>query len=179
MVPLINLIRKRVRMIISLRKGMAVSAQPWRSSGKRCSALRAEKLTFSLILALAAFYVLTACDMHSTELRMLLEHPASNLTLKTGHEIARTIRDKDKVFGKPVYPKVRISYEPTNHHSRSDVYAEILENLENVGAARKPYNVPSEGGYHGSIATSSAEYDVLVTYSSSESNTVILILTQY
>jgi hypothetical protein len=87
-------------------------------------------IVFIPLLASSLLLFLNGCGIiKSAELRAL-ENAASVLQLTTGREVERRIQDKGTALGKPVYAEILIVYEPINHHTRKEIYDEIVAILK-------------------------------------------------
>ncbi len=83
-----------------------------------------------IVLTLGVLLFLSGCRIiKSAELRAL-EDAASILQLTTGQEVRMRIQDKGTALGKPIYAETLIVYEPINHHTKQDVYDEIVAFLK-------------------------------------------------
>ena len=81
--------------------------------------------TYKRYIAIAFGVLLFLSGCQSAELEAL-GNSVSLIQLQTGREVSRWHQDKDVVFGKPIYAKVRIEYEPINYYTKEDVYDEIV-----------------------------------------------------
>ena len=92
--------------------------------------MRQKKIRFVFVIGLMLIiflFFLSGCK--SVELQAI-EDSASVLQITTGREVSRSLQDKGKALGKPVYAKIIIEYEPINNHTRKEVYEEIVAILE-------------------------------------------------
>ena len=105
----------------------------------------------SFILAFGALVILSGCEIKSKELKAMLENPVANMQLITAQEVERSYKDKDVTFGKPIYARVKIEYEPIGNHTKEDVYNEIVKKIESSGWSRDAYNVGHSGYYSASL----------------------------
>ena len=86
------------------------------------------RFIFGLVTVIFLMLFLSGCK--SAELKAM-EDATSVLQLTKGQEVERYITDKHRGFTGPVYPEVLIVYEPLNNYTQEEIYAEIVEILEN------------------------------------------------
>jgi hypothetical protein len=75
------------------------------------------------------------CKAESVELRAMSDASVVTAHLVTGTEISRRAQDRETkpLLGKPKQPELRIEYEPTNNHTKEDVFVEIVEIFKKDG----------------------------------------------
>ena len=79
--------------------------------------------------------VLTAGDLPSRGLRVLLATPLANIALSTAKEIERSFSDvsRSPIMAKPKYAELRIKYEPIPPYTKPQVHAELVRIIEEYG----------------------------------------------
>lgn len=103
---------------------------------------------FILPLTFCLLFLLSGCK--SAQLQAL-ENSASVVQLTTGREVSRTPRDKDWGFSGPIYPEIVILYEPTNTHTKEDVFDETVTILKKNGWQGNAMDAIVPGSFSGSL----------------------------
>jgi hypothetical protein len=84
---------------------------------------------YMIALTLSFLLFLSGCETKSAQLKAL-ESSASIIQLATGHEVNRSLRDKEAGLTGPVYAEIRIEFEPNDNYTKEAVYKEIVNILE-------------------------------------------------
>ena len=126
------------------------------------------------ILALAFGVLLFLSGCKSAELKAM-EDSASVIQLTTGHEVARSLREKDWGFTGPIYPQVIIVYEPINNYTKKEVYDEIVTILEKNNWERYEWSTTPDS-FSGSLRQDQFEISIGVTISLNKNHVVIALI---
>jgi hypothetical protein len=90
------------------------------------------EMSAGVIITLEGNFVVVNANIwpSSAELQTL-EKAVSILQITTGREVDRYVTDKGGISpALPVFPEISISFEPSNEHTKEDVYNEIIAILE-------------------------------------------------
>ncbi len=131
---------------------------------------------FVIALAFGILIFLSGCNTRSDELNAILKSSVATTQLTTGREVSRRQQDRGSTLGKPVYPELMLEYEPINNHTKQEVFAEIIANLERDNWKREESSVPQPDFLRATLPQGNFSL-VAAAYIDPERNTVRVRLT--
>ncbi len=127
-------------------------------------------------LAFAGIILLSGCNSRSDELNAILKSSVATTQLTTGREVSRRQQDRGSTLGKPFYPELMLEYEPINNHTKQEVFAEIIANLERDNWKREESSVHQPDFFRATLPQGNFSLDA-AAYIDPERNTVRVRLT--